>query len=116
MSFMSWLNRAKKRTILKSPSVIITLNEETIYMIIIILGNYISPAKRSFNGFAHKPCRDTTHTYNILRIQNCFSGCLRIIIIIILFIERRIQRAVRGAVQDSKAALSVIINIQVKCF
>ena len=39
-----------------------------------------------------------------------------IIIIIILFIERHIHRAVRGAVQHSKAALSVIINIQVIFF
>ena len=39
-----------------------------------------------------------------------------IIIIIILFIERHIQRAVRGAVQHSKAALSVIIDIQVNYY
>ena len=41
---------------------------------------------------------------------------LIIIIIIILFIERHIQQAVRGALQHSKAALSVIINIQVNYF
>ena len=41
---------------------------------------------------------------------------LIIIIIIILFIERHIQRAVRGAVQHSKAALSVIIDIQVNYY
>ena len=35
---------------------------------------------------------------------------------IILFIERHIQQAVRGALQHSKAALSVIINIQVNYF
>ena len=41
-----------------------------------------------------------------------------IIIIIILFIERHIQQAVRGALQHSRpiAALSVIINIQVNYF
>ena len=39
-----------------------------------------------------------------------------IIIIIILFIERHIQQAVRGALQHSIAALSVIINIQVNYF
>ena len=39
-----------------------------------------------------------------------------IIIIIILFIERHIQRAVRGAVQHSKAALSIIINIKVNYY
>ena len=35
---------------------------------------------------------------------------------VILFIERYIQRAVRGAVQHSKAELSVIINIEVNYF
>ena len=39
-----------------------------------------------------------------------------IIIIILLFIERHIQQAVRGALQHSIAALSVIINIQVNYF
>ena len=39
-----------------------------------------------------------------------------IVIIIILFIERHIQQAVRGALQHSKAVLSVIINIQVNYF
>ena len=38
------------------------------------------------------------------------------IIILILFIERHIQQAVRGALQHSIAALSVIINIQVNYF
>ena len=39
-----------------------------------------------------------------------------LIIIIIVFIERHIQQAVRGALQHSIAALSVIINIQVNYF
>ena len=38
------------------------------------------------------------------------------LIIIILFIERHIQQAVRGALQHCIAALSVIINIQVNYF
>ena len=39
-----------------------------------------------------------------------------IIIILNLFIERHIQRAVRGAAQHSKAALSVIVDIQVNYY
>ena len=42
------------------------------------------------------------------------SRGLIIIIIIILFIERHIQQAVRGALQHSIAALSVIINISLQ--
>ena len=41
---------------------------------------------------------------------------LIIIIIIILFIEHHIQQAVRGDLQHSIAALSVIINIEVNYF
>ena len=44
------------------------------------------------------------------------SWIFDLIIIIILFIERHVQQAVRDAVQHSKAALSVIINLQVNYF
>ena len=51
-----------------------------------------------------------------LKCNFCDQLKFDIIIIIILFIERHIQQAIRGALQHSIAALSVIINIQVNYF
>ena len=51
-----------------------------------------------------------------LKCNFCDQLKFDIIIIKILFIERHIQQAVRGALQHSKAALSVILNIQVNYF
>ena len=54
--------------------------------------------------------------HNVITMYKQVSSLRVIIIIIILFIERHIQQAVRGALQHSIAALSVIINIQVNYF
>ena len=59
-----------------------------------------------------------TETMKIIVDSVIRRSWLIIIIIIILFIERHIQQAVRVALQQlhNKAALSVIINIQVDYF